>query len=268
MLFDLQSPGRQRVIKVVYTLLAVLLAVGLVGFGIGSSATGGLSEIFGGGGSSDTGFEDDIDDAQARVDANPKNERAQLQLATLYLQQGNSQLDADTSTGQTVLTTDAEESFNKAADAWDAYLKQKPAKPDDGIALQIAGTFFLLAQNADSGADARSQVEAAAEAQQVAADQNPSKGNLGNLALYYYFAGEFAKGDQAADQAVAKSTKAEQADLKKQFESIRKQAEAFEKQLAAEKKQGAQQGGSNPLEGGEGGALGGGGLGGGSLGTP
>lgn len=264
MLFDLQSPGRQRVIKVVYTALAILLAVGLVGFGIGSSATGGISDIFGGGGGGDTGFESDIEDAQAKVDANPKDEKAQLELATLYLQQGNSQLDADQSTGQTVVTTDAEESFNKAADAWDAYLKQKPAKPDSGIALQLAGTFFLLAQNSTSGADARTQVEAAAEAQQVAADENPSKGNLGNLALYYYFSGEFAKGDAAAAQAISKSSKSEQPGLQKQFESIKKQAEAFEKQLAAEKKQGAQQGGGNPLGGAEGGSLGGGG----SLGTP
>ena len=43
-LFDLQSPGRRRVIKVVYAMLAILLAVGLVGFGIGSDATGGISD--------------------------------------------------------------------------------------------------------------------------------------------------------------------------------------------------------------------------------
>lgn len=265
MLFDLQSPGRRRVIKVVYSVLAALLFVGLVGFGIGSSAAGGgLSDIFsGGGGSADTGFESEISDAENKVETNPKDAQAQLDLVTLNLQAGNAQLDVDESTGQTVLTSDAEDSFNKAADAWDAYLKLKPAKPDSGAALQIAGTFFLLAQNSTSAADARAQVQAAADAQQVAVDVNPSRGNLGNLAPYLYFAGDFAKADQVAAQAVAKAPKDEQAQLQKQFDAIKKQGEAFETQVKKEQKQGSSAG-SNPLES-SGGALGGGA---GSLGGP
>jgi tetratricopeptide (TPR) repeat protein len=257
-LFDLQSPGRRRVIKVVYSLLAILLFVGLVGFGIGSSVSGGgLSDIFGGGGGSSSGFEGDIKDAQAKVDANPKNAQAQLALARLYLQQAQTQLDADPDTGQTVVTSDAEESYNKAADAWDAYLKRKPAKPDAGAALQIAGAFFLLAQNSTSAADARAQVEAAAKAQRVAVDANPSAGNLNNLALYLYFSGETAKADQAAAEAIAKQPKSSQAQLQKQFDSIRKQAKAFQKQVTLELKQGAAGQGNNPLES-SGGTLGGG----------
>jgi tetratricopeptide (TPR) repeat protein len=257
-LFDLQSPGRRRIIKVVYAMLAILLAVGLVGFGIGSDATGGLSEVFGGG-SADTGFEDEIDDAEKRAQEQPKNERAQLELVTLYIQQGNQQLEVDSTTGQTSVTADAEESFNKAADAFAAYLALKPAKPESGVALQMASTYFLLAQNASSGADARAAVENAAEAQQVATDVNPSRGNLGNLALYLFFAGEFGRAEQAVNEAVANGGNA------KQFDQIRKQAEAFEKQVKAEAKQGAQEGGENPLGGAGGGALGGGS---GSLATP
>lgn len=260
MLFDLQSPGRRRIIKVVYAMLAILLAVGLVGFGIGSDASGGISEIFGGGGSADTGFEDEIDDAEAKVQTNPKDAKAQLELVTLNLQAGNAQLDVDESTGQTVVTSEAEESFNKAADAWDAYLKLKPAKPDTGAALQMAGTFFLLAQNSTSAADARSQVQAAADAQQVAVDADASRGNLGNLALYLYFAGRFEQADQVAAQSIAKEPKDQRAQLQKQFDGIKAQAEAFEKQVAKEKKEGAESG-SNPL-GGAGDALGGGSLGG------
>jgi hypothetical protein len=264
-LFDLQSPGRRRVIKVVYAMLAILLAVGLVGFGIGSDATGGLSEIFGGG-STDTGFEEEIEDAENKAAETPKDPRPQLELVTLYIQQGNSQLEADEATQQTIITPEAEESFNKAADSWEAYLKRKPPKPDTAGALQIASIYFLLAQNSASAADARAAVENAAEAQQVAVDVDPSRGNLGNLANYLYFAGQTAAADQAAAQAVAKAPKAEQADLQKAFDQIKEQAAAFQKQVAAERKQGAQtEGGENPL-GGAGGALGGGS--GGSLGTP
>ena len=268
MLFDLQSPGRRRVIKVVYAMLAILLAVGLVGFGIGSDATGGISEIFGGSGSTDTGFEEEIEDAEKRVEANPKDAAAQLELVTLYIQQGDGQLDADEATGQTIVTADASESYNQAADAWAAYLALKPPKPDTGAALRVANVYFLLAQNSASAAEAQTAVENAAEAQQVAADADPSRGNLGNLALYLYFAGKFAEGDAAADQSAAKTPKAEQGTTRKQLEQIRQQAEAFQKQVAQEKKQGASGEGENPL-GGAGGALGGGsGAGGGSLSTP
>lgn len=268
MLFDLQSPGRRRIIKVVYSILAILLAVGLVGFGIGSDATGGISDIFSSGGSADTGFEEEIDDAEEKAEANPKDAAAQLELVTLYIQQGDSQLDADEATGQTIITSDAADSYNAAADAWAAYLALKPPKPDNGAALRIANTFFLLAQNSTSAVEARVQIENAAEAQQVAADADSSRGNLGNLALYLYFAGRFAEGDRATAQSVAKTPKDEQAAARKQLEQIKTQAEAFEKQVAKEKKQGAQGEGENPL-GGAGGALGGGsGVGGGSLGTP
>ena len=261
MLFDLQSPGRRRIIKVVYAVLAALLFVGLVGFGIGSNVSGGgLSDLFGGGGSADTSFDSEISDAEKKLETNPKDVQARLDLVTLHLQAGNSQLDVDQSTGQTVLTSDAEDSFNKAADAWDAYLKTKPAKPDSGAAMQMAGTFFLLAQNSTSADDARTQVQAAADAQQVAVDVNPSRGNLGNLAPYLYFAGDFAKADQVAAQAVAKAPKGQQAQLQKQFDSIKQQAEAFEKQLKQEQKQGASQG-SNPLENSGGSLSGGSGLG-------
>jgi tetratricopeptide (TPR) repeat protein len=259
-LFDLQSPGRRRIIKVVYSLLAILLLVGLVGFGIGSSVSGGgLSDLFGGGGSADAGFDSQISDAQDKLDANPKNAKAQLELVTLYLQSGNAQLDADQSTGQTIVTSDSEDSFNKAADAWDAYLKLKPKQPDTGAALQIAGTFFLLAQNSTTAADARAQVKAAADAQQVAVDANPSRGNLGNLALYLYFAGEFDKANQVSAEAIAKAPPGQQAQLKKQLDQFQQQGEAFEKQVKQEAKQGAQSG-ANPLDN-TGGALGGGSLG-------
>ena len=41
MLFDLRSGARRRTVKVVYLGLALLMFVGFVGFGIGSSGLGG-----------------------------------------------------------------------------------------------------------------------------------------------------------------------------------------------------------------------------------
>ena len=49
MLFDLQGP-RKTFVKVIYLGLAILMAGGLVLFGIGSNnAPGGLADVFGGG---------------------------------------------------------------------------------------------------------------------------------------------------------------------------------------------------------------------------
>lgn len=260
MLFDLQSPGRRRIIKVVYSILALLLAVGLVGFGIGSDATGGISEIFTGNSGTDTGFEDEIEDREQDAEENPRDPRAQLALVTLYIQDGNAKLGQDEETLQPVVTSEAEESFTKAADAFAAYTALKPKKPDTGAAIQMASTYFLLAQSGEQTlADALAEVENAAEAQRVAATADPSTGNLRNLAYYQFLSGNFAQAEQAAQQAVANAPAGQQAALRKQFEQLRKQGEALQKQLEQEQKQGAQQqqgGGANPLDG-AGGALGG-----------
>ncbi len=41
MLFDLRGRGRRRTVRVIYTGLALLMGVGLVGFGIGGGFGGG-----------------------------------------------------------------------------------------------------------------------------------------------------------------------------------------------------------------------------------
>ena len=47
MLFDLQGP-RKTFVKAIYLGLAILMAGGLVLFGIGSDVNGGLADVFGG----------------------------------------------------------------------------------------------------------------------------------------------------------------------------------------------------------------------------
>ncbi len=262
MLFDLQSPRRRRVVQVVFGSLAALFAISFVGFGIGSSGTGGIFDALGltnSSGPAATSFDDQISDAENKIEQNPRDQQALLELVTLELQAGNSQLDIDQTTGQPSVTSDAEDHFNAAADAWDRYLKLDPAKPDSGAALQMSGAFFLLAQSATTATEAQLQVANAAQAQRVAAEQNPSTGNLNQLALYLYFAGRFAEGDRAAAEAVAKAPAPQRNGLRTQLEQLKKQAKQLEQSVKQEAK-GAAQGG-NPLEQG-GGALSGGGLGG------
>src|SRR5262245_21430828 len=147
MLFDLRSPRRRRVVQIVFGGLALLFAVSFIGFGIGSGGlNGGLFDALGltdSSGRAGGGFATEVNDAEAKVEAQQRNEQAWADLTVLYLQAGNSQLDIDQSTGQPSVTSDAEEDFNKAADAWDRYLKLNPKNPDSAVALQMAGAFFL-----------------------------------------------------------------------------------------------------------------------------
>ena len=264
MLFDLRSPRRRAAVKVIYGTLAVLMGGGLIFFGIGSDAQGGLSEIFGSGGSSESGFEDQINDAEDTLATQPCNEQALLDLVTLNVQAGGQQAEGlDEATGYPILSTDSEESYAQAGDAWNKYLRCKPKQADDGAALQLADAYFVQAVNADSAAQAQTYLENAAEVQQVAVDTNPIVGNLNRLATYLYFSGQTQKADQVVDQLIAKAPKQRKA-IESQFKGIEAQAESFQKQVDAEAK-GAEAGG-NPLE--QPGGLGGSSLGGGSLSAP
>jgi hypothetical protein len=264
-LFDLRSPGRRVAIKIIYGTLALLMGGGLILFGIGSDAGGGLSEIFGSGGT-ESGFEDQIEDAENKVEENPRDQAALLELVTLNLQAGGQQAEGlDQNTGFPILGSDSEESYNQAAEAWARYLALEPKQPDPTAALQLANAYFVLAVNGDSAASARTDLENAAEVQQIAADGNPIVGNLRSLATYLYFAGRFQAADAAAAELFAKAPAGQRQQLEKEIEATEKQARAFQKQVEAEAQGAGAEG--NPLE--EQGGLGGGSsLGGDALSTP
>lgn len=258
MLFDLQSPRRRAAVKVIYAMLAVLIGGGLLLFGVGSSATGGLLDALGLRDSSNDAskiYSDEIATAQKALKKDPGNEAARLDLVSLYIQQGNQQLEVNQQTGQSTATPAASTSYNLAADQWDLYLKGNPKSPDSGLALQLANSFFLMAQSASSATDARIDVENAAAAQRVAANENPTVGNLNSLAVYLLYAGSFGQARGVISQALAKAPAADRKDLQKQFDQVEKSAKAFEKQVATESKSqskagGSGAGGSNPLSGG------------------
>ena len=259
MLFDLRDPRRKNAIRVIYAMLAVLMGGGLILFGIGGEVSGGLFEGLGiGSGSGGSTFEDQIEDAEKEAEENPRDQQALLDLVTLNIQAGNEQAEGiDEQTQFPIFGADSEESFGKAADAWDRYLSLKPPEPDSGAALLLAQSFFQLAVNADTAADARADVDNAAEAQRVAAEENPGLANYRDLAQYLYLAGKFPAGDRAAAQAVAAAPPGQRKQLRKQIEQGEQGARQFDKQVKAEAK-GTGQGG-NPLEE-SGGALGGGGA--------
>lgn len=279
MLFDLQSPGRRNVIRVVYALLAVLLGGGLIFFGIGGSGGGLLSDA-GGGGGGDGGnpFEDQISDAEARLQQNPQDTAALAELVQLHYQAGSNQIEVDEESGSQSLTEEGEEQLQQSADAWARYVKltgkggQPPATGVSSIAVQtfsvLADASFSQALSSTSGTDALDRANDAvtswtdaAEAQRILADAQPAGQAYANLAFFLYRSGDIAGGDQAAAQAVQEAAPNERASIGQQLKQTKTQGEQLTQAIAQlEKQQQTTQAtggasGANPLEG-----LGGGGL--------
>jgi tetratricopeptide (TPR) repeat protein len=224
MLFDLTSPGRKRVIRVVYAILALLFFVGFVGFGIGTDqGIGGLFDsITGNGGDSSTSeqYEQQIEDAEDKLEENPNDERALKDLVQYRYLSGNAQLDIDESTGQvTGVSEDSREEFEAAIEAWNDYLKTDPAKVDVATAGNAVQAYQFLG---DAGG--------AAEAQEVLAEANPSQGAYGQLAYFYYADFNFKQGDEAAEKAVAEANPAQKKQVEQQLSKLRDSAEKFQKQ--------------------------------------
>ncbi len=287
MLFDLRSGRRRRVIQVVFGALAVLFAVSFVGFGVGSEiGGGGFTEIFTGDGTDENPQEDDIKDAEKALEENPADTAALAELVTLHYQSSNQQVEiVDEETQETRLTSDGVESLQQGADAWNRLVKVSKGAPIDSSTAIIAVQLFSALANdslnkaasesgqtaLDAADDYLANYKSAAEAQKIAASDGKNSQQLGQVAVYFFLAGEYEAGDQAAQTALASVPPAQRAKIQKQLDAAEKQArqindqiESFRKQLAkasAGAPGGGAAAGENPL-----GDLGGGGLSGGGLG--
>jgi hypothetical protein len=273
-LFDLQTPRRRRVVRVVFGGLAIIFAISFVFLGVGTGGGGfSFSDLFGGGGgSSSTAFDDDIDAAQAKLVVNPQDTTALGNLVRLQYSAANSNTDSNGAP-----TSDGVQHLREAADAWNKYVKATKGNPSTSAALFALQTFDLLARidfstarTDTSSTEALTDINAAvadwrsaAVAQKVLIDQQPNKATANSystLAQYLYLSGDTKGGDQAAAQA--KGIKgADPATIDQQLNQIKQlgqQLQAAIKQLTKQQQstQGATGGGAtggsgagNPLNG-------------------
>ena len=257
MLFDLRG-RRKRFIQVIYATLAVLMGGGLIFFGIGSDVQGGLFDAFSDSGGSGASFSDEADDIEQKLETQPNNEILLAQLVRARYSAGNAGIEVD-ETGQQSVTTDAREQFEKAADAWDRYLKAAGQEPDPNLALLAANVSFLLAQTSSTADEADANLKTAADAQDIVAKARPNVGTLSTLATYEYYSLDFEAGDAARDRALSEAPKTRRKAIERQLESIRKAAKSYEQQVQAQQKASAGQQGEaleNPLGGLSGGGTG------------
>jgi hypothetical protein len=244
MLFDLRGK-RRRVIQVVYLLLAVLFLVGFVGFGVGSSGSGGIFDALGiggdSGGSSSPQYQQQIDDAESRLETDPKNTTALLNLARYHFLSATSTGVSRSDTGATEITEDAHNELEDSVEAWARYLKTDPKHPNESVATNVVQAYVLL-----------NDAEGAAKTQQIVAEAHPSVAAYGSLAYYLYADGQIKAGDEAADKAIAEADPSQRKQLEEQMNQLGEAARKQKKQLAKLPEGGATGGGSeieNPFGG-------------------
>jgi hypothetical protein len=152
-----------------------------------------------------------------------------LSLTRTRIAAGNALTEVNSETGLTTFTPEGRQELALASEAWNRYLKQTN-EPNPSGALLMARSYFSLAESSGGIEEVVENVEKAATAQRIAAEDRPSVGSLSTLAIYEYFSNDFAAGDKAAKQAAAKAPKSEVKELKKQMAEYRARGKAFEKQ--------------------------------------
>jgi hypothetical protein len=213
MLFDLRGRGRRRTVRIVYTGLALLLGIGLVGFGVGGGFGGGglLTAATNNEGSSSASFASQIKKYRKLTERQPNNLSAweNLAKATLHEAGGSAYV-----TQEGAVTSKGKELFRQASQAWASYLALNPPKPNAELAQLMENVYSEAGLN-----EPAKEVEAL----QIAVVARPTDAALyAALAQYAYKAHNTRVGDLAAAKAVAFAPAADRVRVKNELAEVRK----------------------------------------------
>ncbi len=219
MLFDLRSRGRRRAVQGIYLGLAVLMAGGLILFGVGTgTGGGGLLNAFNGGGSNQKQvISQQEKSALAQIKANPNDPSGWGNLLQArWISAGQE----TTSTG--TFTAAGTKELQGAVQAWERYLSLTKS-PDPALAVTAARAYAKLS-NYGGAAKAWSQVTLS----------TPDGANgFECLAITSYASGNKRIGDLASGKALTLLPKAQQISLKTTFQQARSSPSTAQ-QLAAQ----------------------------------
>jgi hypothetical protein len=205
MLFDLRSRGRRRTMQVIYIGLAVLMAAGLVLFGVGTGTGGG--GLFGGlvGSSSSNNQSNAVANnakkAQQQVDQNPKDPSAWQKLITARWE--NAQSGGVTNTGY---TTFGKQQLAQVTNDYEQYAKLV-SKPDVTTATYAARAYSYLGDYAQQ-----------AHTWDTITSVQPSTVGYKCLALSAYAAKNTSLGQLAASKMLAHVPKKQRTELQAELE--------------------------------------------------
>jgi hypothetical protein len=243
MLFDLQGP-RKTAVKAIYLGLAILMAGGLVLFGVGSSVNGGLADVFSGGGGSDA--QGQVEKSEKAVAADPKNVKA---LETLILNRYSL-------AGDPKNYNQEKQTFSKEGKAqltaltkdWATYQKLN-SKPNVTTASYAVSAYLGL-----------EDAKGAQKAQAIVAAKQPTASNYLALLQFALYSGDSLAATGAEIKAKDLATKDQQAEVAQQIKTLKKQVASrsadiqkqIQAQFAAQQKSGGA-GSANPFGGAGGG---------------
>jgi hypothetical protein len=216
MLFDLRG-RRRRAVQVTYASLAALMAIGLVGAGIGSDVSGGIFDIFTGDDSGDVSdanktVKKRIDAANDRLKVNPRDQAALVQLVRGHYTLAAT--DTNRETGE--FGGDGKKELEKASGAWKRYLATEPKQVDPALA-----TLMMTAY----GPTALNQPENAVVAAELVADQRDDATSYIQLVQFASLAGQTRKADLAAERALELAPKGERDTVKALIEQAKSAAQ-------------------------------------------
>lgn len=227
MLFDTSSPGRKRGVQITFGLLALLMAVGFVGFNVGGDGQGGgIAEgLIGQQNTATETAERDIKAAEKTLATDPDNEEALARMARGRLAMANA-VAFDPATGA-VVEDGGQRLVDDAIKAWDAYIAAGPEQPNASVAIQYA-SFFALPGVVD-------YTKAVRAMEAVLVTREPSAGLYSQLAVYAMAAQDDDTAKQARSRALSLAGSDERRDqIRKELDQIQKsideQVKAFEKQ--------------------------------------
>jgi hypothetical protein len=253
LLFDTRGK-RKHVIRVVYAILALLMGASLF-LVVGPVNIGALLGNQSSGSSAATVLDEQAERIERRLAKDPTDEALLLSLTRARIGAGNALIEPGAAGEAPTVPTATHNDFEAALQSWNRYLKQAGDEPNAAAAQLVASSFFRLAESGSrSLKEIQSNLENAAAAQRIAADQQPTLGSLSSLAIYEYFNGNLAAGDKATRGAAARApAKAEAKNIEKQLAEYRKRAKKFnqgvEKAAKLEQKSGKEQKSQNPFGG-------------------
>ncbi len=211
MLFDLRGRGRRRTVRVVYIGLALLIGVGLVGFGIGGGFGGGglLTAASNNEGAGSASFSNQIKQYRKLTQEQPNNVSAWENLTKALLHEGGGEA-YETSSG---VTSKGKQLFAQTAQAWDSYIALNPSKPNLELAKGMLRIFDEEGLNQPSAAV---QV-----LQYVVAAEPTNDSYYAALAQYAYKAKNVRVGDLASEKAISLAPASQRVRLKSELAEVK-----------------------------------------------
>jgi hypothetical protein len=213
MLFDLRGRGRRRTVRVIYTGLALLMGVGLVGFGIGGGFGGGglLNAATNSEGGSSASFANQIKKYRKLTEEKPSDLSAWEGLTKNMLHEAGSETYVSNAG---VATSKGKALYRETSQAWKSYIALNPPKPSLELSKEMLNVY------GEGGLDEPAQ--AVDVLQLVVAAEPKNTAYYAQLAVYAYRAKNAGLGDLASEKAVSLAPAAQKVRLKNELAEIKK----------------------------------------------